>query len=99
MGWSSNGKTRHLAKRQEDATNKVSKNGNNYLEVYGTMQTAAYEEWADGDRSNPAPDRYAYVTLRFFDKEAEDTRRQGVRVGSLAREGPSSKRPRCGQAQ
>jgi hypothetical protein len=51
--------------------NKVSKNGNNYLEVYGTMQTAAYEEWADGDRANAAPDRYAYVTLRFFDAEAE----------------------------
>jgi hypothetical protein len=51
--------------------NKVSKNGNNYLEVYGTMQTAAYEEWADSDRSNSAPDRYAYITLRFFDAEAE----------------------------
>lgn len=51
--------------------NKVSKNGNNYLEVYGTMQTAAYEEWQDGDRSNAAPDRYAYITLRFFDAESE----------------------------
>jgi hypothetical protein len=57
---------------KKSPTNKVSKNGNAYLEVYGTMQTAAYEEWADGDRSNAAPDRYAYVTLRFFDKEAED---------------------------
>lgn len=57
---------------KKSPTNKTSKNGNDYLEVYGTMQTAAYEEWAEGDRSNQAPDRYAYITLRFFDQEAMD---------------------------
>lgn len=57
---------------KKSPVNKTSKNGNDYLEVYGTMQTAAYEEWADSDRSSAAPDRYAYVTLRFFDKESQE---------------------------
>jgi hypothetical protein len=51
---------------------KTSKNGNNYFEIYGTMQLAEYEEWQDSDRSNAAPDRYGYVTLRFFDIEGDD---------------------------
>ena len=57
---------------KKSPTNKTSKNGNDYLEVYGTMQTAAYEEWADGDRSGAGADRYAYITLRFFDKDSMD---------------------------
>ena len=51
---------------------KTSKNGNNYFEIYGTMQLPEYEEWQDSDRSNSAPDRYGYVTLRFFDIEGDD---------------------------
>jgi len=51
---------------------KQSKNGNEYLEVYASMQTHAYDEWLDSDKSSAAPDRYAYVTLRFFDVDGRD---------------------------
>lgn len=51
---------------------KESKNGNEYLEVYASMQTVAYDEWLDSDKSSAAPDRYAYVTLRFFDVDGRD---------------------------
>jgi hypothetical protein len=51
---------------------KQSINGNEYLEVYASMQTPAYDEWLDSDKSSAAPDRYAYVTLRFFDLGGRD---------------------------
>lgn len=49
-------------------TRKVTKNGTNVMEFYGSWQTEAYDAWLSAGKTGSAPERYVYVNVSVFDE-------------------------------
>ena len=49
-------------------TRKVTKNGTNVMEFYGSWQSEAYDAWLGAGKNGTAPERYVYVNVSVFDE-------------------------------
>ncbi len=49
-------------------TRKVTKNGTNVMEFYGSWQSEAYDAWVSAGKTGAAPERYVYVNVSVFDQ-------------------------------
>lgn len=53
---------------KKEPQRKVTKNGTNVMEFYGSWQTEAYDAWISAGKTGAAPERYVYVNVSVFDE-------------------------------